>query len=89
MPEAAVLVQFDVCTRPVKREIPSTSLSAGSSLRLKNGYARDDALVQKTKRHHHGAERSRISLVKQPVRMLTCAVPCLRGWGQHRFYLTP
>ena len=25
------------------REIPSTSLRAGSSLRLKNGYAQDDA----------------------------------------------
>ena len=37
------MVQFGVRAGPVKREIPSTSLRAGSSLRLKNGYAQDDA----------------------------------------------
>ena len=29
--------------RGIPREIPSTSLRAGTSLRLKNGYAQDDA----------------------------------------------
>jgi len=37
------VVQFGVRAGPVAREIPSTSLRAGSSLRLKNGYAQDDA----------------------------------------------
>ena len=37
------MVQFGVRAGPVMREIPSTSLRAGSSLRLKSGYAQDDA----------------------------------------------
>jgi hypothetical protein len=32
---------------PVKREIPSALLRAGSSLRLKNGSAQDDAVLVK------------------------------------------
>jgi hypothetical protein len=36
-------VQFGLRAAPVKREIPSTSLRAGSSLRLKNGSAQDDS----------------------------------------------
>jgi hypothetical protein len=36
------MVQFGLRARPVKREIPSTSLREGSSLRLKNGYVQDD-----------------------------------------------
>jgi hypothetical protein len=39
----AVVVQFGLRSEPVKREIPSASLRAGSSLRLKNGYAQDDS----------------------------------------------
>jgi len=39
------VVQFGLRIRPAKREIPSTSLRAGSSLRLKNGYAQDDKVV--------------------------------------------
>ena len=35
-------MQFGVRAGPVKREIPSTSLRAGSSLRLKSGCAPDD-----------------------------------------------
>ena len=31
--------------RPVKREIPSASLWAGSSLRLRDGYPQDDEVV--------------------------------------------
>jgi len=41
----AVVVQFGLRIEPVKREIPSASLRAGSSLRLKNGYAQDDKVV--------------------------------------------
>jgi len=37
-----VVVQFGLRIGPVKREIPSASLRAGSSLRLKSGYAQDD-----------------------------------------------
>jgi hypothetical protein len=37
------MVQFGLRVRPVEREIPSTSLRAGSSLRLKNGCVQDDA----------------------------------------------
>ena len=37
-----VAVQFGSRARPVKPEIPSASLRAGSSLRLKNGSAQDD-----------------------------------------------
>ena len=40
-----VAVQFGLRIRPAKREIPSTSLRAGSSLRLKSGYAQDDRAV--------------------------------------------
>jgi hypothetical protein len=39
---APVVVWFSLRVRPVKREIPSTTLRAGSSLRLKNGCAQDD-----------------------------------------------
>jgi len=39
-----VVVQFGLRVTPVKREIPSTALRAGS-LRLKNGYAQDDRAV--------------------------------------------
>jgi hypothetical protein len=35
-------MQFGFRDRLVQREIPSTSLRAGSSLRLKKGYAQDD-----------------------------------------------
>jgi hypothetical protein len=42
-----VVVQFGLRAGPVKREIPSTSLRAGSSLRLKSGYAQDDARREK------------------------------------------
>ena len=44
--------QFRLCARPAKREIPSTSHRAGSSLGLKNGQARDDAWVAE----NHDAE---------------------------------
>jgi hypothetical protein len=37
-----MVVQFGLRLRAVKQEIPSTSLRAGSSLRLKNGSAQDD-----------------------------------------------
>ncbi len=37
-----MVVQFGLRLRAVKQEIPSTSLGAGSSLRLKNGSAQDD-----------------------------------------------
>jgi hypothetical protein len=40
-----VVVQFGLRVRPTKQEIPSASLRAGSSLRLKNGYAQDDSVV--------------------------------------------
>jgi hypothetical protein len=36
-------VQFGSRAGPVEREIPSASLRAGSSLRLKNGSAQDDS----------------------------------------------
>jgi len=48
-----IVVQFGVRGKAVEREILSASLRAGSSLRLKNGYAQDDSFVQKTKRHHY------------------------------------
>jgi hypothetical protein len=38
------VVQSGSRVTPDEREIPSTSLRAGSSLRLRNGYARDDAV---------------------------------------------
>jgi hypothetical protein len=37
--------QFDLRAGPVKAEIPSASLRAGSLLRLKNGSAQDDNVV--------------------------------------------
>ena len=37
--------QFGSRAGPVNREIPSASLRAGSSLRLKNGYAQDDGIM--------------------------------------------
>jgi hypothetical protein len=42
------VVQFGLRIRPAKQEIPSTALRAGSSLRLKNGYAQDDTVVERT-----------------------------------------
>jgi hypothetical protein len=39
------MVQFGLRVGPVEWEIPSTSLRAGSSLRLKNGSAQDDKRV--------------------------------------------
>jgi hypothetical protein len=39
----------------VKREMPSASLRAGSSLRLKSGYAQDDAFVRESEPHALGA----------------------------------
>jgi hypothetical protein len=48
-----VVVQFGLRTGPVKREIPSASLRAGSSLRLKNGYAQDDNHRVIVKLHHY------------------------------------
>jgi hypothetical protein len=47
-----VVVQLGLRTGPVKREIPSASLRAGSSLRLKNGYAQDDSHRVIVKLHH-------------------------------------
>jgi hypothetical protein len=38
-----MVASFGLRVRPVELEIPSTSLRAGSSLRLKNGCAQDDA----------------------------------------------
>ena len=40
-----VVVQLGLRVVPVEREIPSASLRAGSSLRLKNGYAKDDKVL--------------------------------------------
>jgi hypothetical protein len=39
------VVRFGLRVGPVEREIPSTSLRAGSSLRLKRGYAQDDKVL--------------------------------------------
>jgi hypothetical protein len=39
-------MQFGSHVRWVEHEIPSASLRAGSSLRLKNGYAQDDKVVR-------------------------------------------
>jgi hypothetical protein len=47
------VVQFGLRVGPVKREIPSASLRAGSSLRLKNGSAQDDSLRVIAKLHHY------------------------------------
>jgi hypothetical protein len=49
------VVQVGLRARADEREIPSTSLRAGSSLRLKNGYAQDDKAVQKAELHHDQA----------------------------------
>jgi hypothetical protein len=49
------VVQYGSRAKPVKREIPSAAFRAGSSLRLKNGYAQDDALVQESEPHALGA----------------------------------
>jgi hypothetical protein len=38
--------QFGLRIGAVKREIPSASLRAGSSLRLKNGFAQDDNAIE-------------------------------------------
>jgi len=46
-------LQFGLCARPVTREMLSTAVRAGSSLRLKTGCAQDDTLVRKTKLHHN------------------------------------
>ena len=48
-----VVVQFGLRVGPVKREIPSASLRAGSSLRLKNGSAQDDSLRVIAKLQHY------------------------------------
>jgi hypothetical protein len=47
------VVQCGSRAEPVEREIPSTSLRPGSSLRLKNGYAQDDAVVKRATLHHY------------------------------------
>jgi len=39
------VAQFGVRVKPVQFEIPSTSLRASSSLRLKSGCAQDDTTV--------------------------------------------
>jgi len=47
-----VVVQFGLRAEPVEREIPFDSLRslrAGSSLRLKNGYAQDDTAKREGK----------------------------------------
>jgi hypothetical protein len=44
---------FGSRAKAVETEIPSTSLRAGSSLRLKNGYAQDDTVGKKDKVHHY------------------------------------
>jgi hypothetical protein len=41
-----VCVQFGLRVGPVRREIPSASLRAGSSLRLKSGSDQDDNIVE-------------------------------------------
>ena len=56
--EYAGVEQFGLRVRPVELEIPSTSLRAGSSLRLKNACVQDDAefgLEVRTQAHqtHH------------------------------------
>jgi len=42
------MVQLRSRVRPVKREIPSTALRAGSSLSLKNGFAQDAKVMLRT-----------------------------------------
>ena len=49
-----VVVRFGLRVRPVEREIPSTSLRAGSSLRLKTGYAQDDKSPHLHRYHNLG-----------------------------------
>jgi hypothetical protein len=56
MKEMSVL-QFRVRARPDKIEMPSTLLRAGSSLRLKNGYAQDDTMYKPPKLLHYGNVR--------------------------------
>jgi hypothetical protein len=51
-----VVVRFGLRSGPVKREIPSAWLRAGSSLRLKNGYAQDDSHRITVKLHHYHLE---------------------------------
>src|SRR5580658_10665710 len=48
-----VVVQFGLRVGPVECEIPSASLRAGSSLRLKNGCAQDDSRPVIAKLHHY------------------------------------
>ena len=47
------VVRLGLRARPVKQEIPSTSLRASSSLRLKNGSAQDDNRVQGAKLYQY------------------------------------
>jgi len=51
--ERVVVVELSLRVGPVKLEIPSTSLRAGSSLRLKNGSAQDDSRSVIVKLHHN------------------------------------
>jgi hypothetical protein len=51
------MVQFGLRSGPVEREIPSASLRAGSSLRLKNGYAQDDSHRVIVKLQHYQQNR--------------------------------
>jgi hypothetical protein len=64
------VVQYGSRAKPVEWEIPSTALRAGSSLRLKNGYAQDDAVVKRAKLHHYPtaprAFRAQFSCIANP-----------------------
>jgi len=48
-PRLLIVVHFGVRDKPIEQEIPSASLRASSSLRMKNAYAQDDTFVWKTK----------------------------------------
>jgi len=50
MVQDPAVMQFGLRVGAVEREIPSALLRAGSSLRLKNGYAQDD---KSFKLHHY------------------------------------
>jgi len=47
------VVQFGLRAAAAMREIPSASLRAGSSLRLKNGSAQDDSRGVRVKLNHY------------------------------------
>ena len=77
------MVQFGSRSRAVETEIPSTSLRAGSSRRLKNGYAQDDTVGKGSKLHYCEGFAEAVAPVR-PCANIWCFfshLPCEKFFG--------